>query len=253
MTEQSNTTRSALLADMNIRADNPVPVITLDGPSGTGKGTLCHRLAAALGFHFLDSGAIYRILAYAALEKHIVDTDTPALILEAASMHFRFAVGATGEVETYLGDRNVSEAIRTETVAQEASKIATIPEIRTALLQRQRDFAQCPGLVTDGRDMGTVVFPHAILKIYLFATSQERANRRHIQLREKGFDVSLAMVTEELHKRDARDMARAHSPLIPAKDAVLIDTTGLTIVQVFENILQLSRVALSNEVVRGEW
>lgn len=222
-----------------------IPVITLDGPSGTGKGTLCHRLAAALGWHFLDSGAIYRILAYAAMEKHISEQDILALTEEATAMPFRFDVDTEGNVLTYLHEQDVSEAIRSEAVGQQASKIAAMREIREALLQRQRDFAQWPGLVTDGRDMGTVVFPNAILKIYLFATAEERAKRRYLQLKHKGLNVDLATITAELEQRDARDMARASSPLVPAKDAVLLDTTGLTIVQVFENILQLSRAALA--------
>ncbi len=224
-----------------------IPVITLDGPSGTGKGTLCNRLAHALGWHFLDSGAIYRILAYSAMKKQLSEQDMSALAEEARMMKFRFDVDADGHVLTYLHEEDVTGAIRTETVGQRASEIAAIGEIRKLLLQRQRDFAEWPGLVTDGRDMGTVVFPNAILKIYLFATAEERAKRRYLQLKDKGLDVDLASIAAELAQRDARDMARASSPLVPAEDAVLIDTTGLTIVQVYENILQLSRVALKTQ------
>ncbi len=225
-------------------SNKAVPVITLDGPSGTGKGTLCHRLADALGWHFLDSGAIYRILAYVAISQSIQDTDTPALVAAARAMSFRFVADDKGEVRTYLQQQDISEAIRSEAVGQTASKIAAISDVRAALLQRQRDFAEWPGLVTDGRDMGTVVFPQAILKVYLFATPAERAQRRYLQLQAKGTATTLTEVTAELEKRDARDMARTHSPLVPAEDAVLLDTTGLTIVQVFDNILQLAREAL---------
>lgn len=218
-----------------------IPVITLDGPSGTGKGTLCHKLADYLGWHFLDSGAIYRVLAYAATEQAIDYNHTNELVNLATSLQLRFAVDGAGESVAYLNDVNVSQQIRSEKNGQNASKIAAIPEVREALLMRQRAFAQPPGLVTDGRDMGTVVFPNAVLKIYLHATAAERAHRRYLQLKEKENDVSLERVVEELEKRDSRDIGRAHSPLMPASDAVLIDTTGLTIVQVFENILQLVR------------
>lgn len=221
-----------------------IPVITLDGPSGTGKGTLCHRLASALGWHFLDSGAIYRILAYVAILESIQDEDISALVRAARAMSFRFVADEMGNVLTYLQQQDISEMIRSEAVGQRASKIAAIPEVRSALLQRQRDFAEWPGLVTDGRDMGTVVFPQAILKVYLFATPAERAQRRYLQLQAKGVETTLTEVAAELEKRDARDMARTHSPLVPAEDAILLDTTGLSIVQVFDNILQLAREAL---------
>lgn len=224
--------------------NNMAPVITLDGPSGTGKGTLCHRLADALGWHFLDSGAIYRILAYVADLRLISDDNVLALLDAAQSMSFHFAADDAGSVRTYLQQHDISEAIRAEYIGQRASRIAAIPEVRAALLERQRDFAQWPGLVTDGRDMGTVVFPQAILKIYLFASPEERARRRYLQLISAGVQTSVEEVAAELKKRDERDMARAYSPLVPAKDAVFLDTTGLTIVQVFENILQLARKAI---------
>ena len=215
--------------------DITVPVITLDGPSGTGKGTLCHMLAEHLGWHFLDSGAIYRVLAYAARKRDIQISEIDTLATLAYALNLRFVV----EGVVMLDDEDISDAIRTERCGQEASQIAAIPEIRDALLVRQRAFAVLPGLVTDGRDMGTVVFPDAILKIYLYASASERAQRRYLQLKDAGINARLGQVVDELAERDARDTARIHSPLKPAQDAVQIDTTGLTIVQVFDSVLQL--------------
>ena len=215
-----------------------VPIITIDGPSGTGKGTLCHRLAAHLGWHFLDSGAIYRVLAYAALAKGLSVMDTTHLVSLAHGLSLRFQADDSETMRVWLDDNDISTAIRTEACGQAASQMAAIPEVRQALLARQRAFAVSPGLVTDGRDMGTVVFPEAQLKIYLSASTEERAQRRFLQLKESGNDVSLAQVVDELVLRDARDTERSHSPLKPADDAVLIDTTGLTIVQVYHNVLE---------------
>ena len=225
---------------------NEVPVITIDGPSGTGKGTLCHRLAANLGWHFLDSGALYRVLAYAAINRAIDFNDVDALASLAQILDLRFEVDAAQNSIVILDGKNITNDIRTEQNGQNASKIAVIPEVRRALLARQRAFAVAPGLVTDGRDMGTVVFPDAILKIYLYASTEERAARRYLQLKQSGNDDSLAKVVDELVKRDARDTERSHSPLKPAKDAVLIDTTGLTIDRVFESVLQLADKTLMN-------
>lgn len=220
-----------------------VPVITIDGPSGTGKGTICHMLAEHLNWHFLDSGAIYRVLAFAAVKRglHInpQDNETSQLVNLAYSLNLRFETDKAQNCLVILDDENVSQAIRTENCGQNASKVASLPEVRAALLARQRAFAIRPGLVTDGRDMGTVVFPEANLKIFLYASTEERASRRYLQLKESGNDASLAQVVDELVKRDARDTERAYSPLKPAVDAVQIDTTGLTIVQVFNNVLQL--------------
>ena len=214
-----------------------VPVITLDGPSGTGKGTLCHMLAEELGWHFLDSGAIYRVLAYAARKRSIDTQDVDKLVKLAHGLHLRFVLGGV----VLLDEEDISDAIRAERCGQEASQIAVIPEVRAALLARQRAFATLPGLVTDGRDMGTVVFPDAILKIYLYASASERAQRRYLQLKASGNDARLSQVVEELAKRDARDTSREHAPLMPAEDAVQIDTTGLTIVQVFDSVLYYVR------------
>ncbi|KTD34234.1 cytidylate kinase [Legionella moravica] len=219
--------------------DKNVPVITLDGPSGTGKGTICHLLAKHLNWNMLDSGAIYRVLAYAARQKGLDFNDINPLIDLAVTLDLRFESSELNETKVILDNKDVSQPIRSEQCGQDASKIAVIPEVRQALLERQRDFAQLPGLVTDGRDMGTVVFPDAILKIFLYANEEERANRRYLQLKDKGINVSLAQVVEELVKRDTRDTARTHAPLKPAEDAVQIDTTGLSIVQVFNNVLKL--------------
>lgn len=219
--------------------DKLVPVITLDGPSGTGKGTICHMLANHLDWHVLDSGCIYRVLAYA-IRKNAIDFDDIASIVTLAhKLDVRFETDPHLKNTVILDNNDVFDDIRSEECGQDASKIAVIPEVRDALLARQRAFATLPGLVTDGRDMGTVVFPEAILKIYLYASAETRAERRFFQLKEKGINVSLAQVIDELAKRDARDMGRQYAPLKAADDAVLLDTTGLAIVQVFNNVLML--------------
>lgn len=220
-----------------------VPVITIDGPSGTGKGTISHLLAEKLGWHFLDSGSLYRVLAYAAVHRGIDLEDVDKLVSLSHQLRLKFEVGHHQSM-IFLDDQDISHDIRQEACGQNASKIAVIPEIRAALLEKQRAFATSPGLVTDGRDMGTVVFPNAFLKIYLYASTEERATRRFLQLKDSGNDVSLAQVIDQLVKRDARDEQRAHSPLKPAEDAVQIDTTSLTIEQVFNNVLQLAHERL---------
>lgn len=216
-----------------------VPVITIDGPSGTGKGTICHKLAYHLGWNFLDSGVLYRVLAYAAFKKKIALDDAHPLAALAHALQLHFVVDDNQTSKIFLDNNEIGHEIRSEQCGQNASVVAAIPEVREALLARQRAFAKPPGLVTDGRDMGTVVFPHAILKLFLYASPEERAKRRFLQLQRSGNNVSLAQVVEELTNRDARDTARVHAPLKPASDAVLIDTTDQTIVQVFDNILQL--------------
>lgn len=218
-----------------------VPVITIDGPSGTGKGTICHLVAAHLGWHFLDSGAIYRVLAFAARHNNVPFSDTDALVALALSMKLHFEVGASNNILVFLDAQEISADIRAESCGQDASKIAVISVVREALLARQRAFAISPGLVTDGRDMGTVVFPDAFLKIYLYASAEARAMRRYLQLKSSGNNASLADVLEELTKRDVRDASRAHSPLRAADDAHAIDTTGLTIEEVFEKVVLLLR------------
>ncbi|MBA2649897.1 MAG: (d)CMP kinase [Legionella sp.] len=213
-------------------------VITLDGPSGTGKGTLCHLLAKHLHWNLLDSGVIYRALAYAALKREIDFQDTLKLVDLARSLDLKFD-SKDNQSAVFLDDEEVSQLLRSEQCGENASQIAQISEVRLALLKRQRRFAVAPGLVTDGRDMGTVVFPKAILKIFLYASVEERASRRHLQLKDKGIHGSLAQVVEELQKRDTRDTTRLHAPLKAAEDAVQIDTTGLTIAQVFEIVTNL--------------
>lgn len=218
------------------------PVITLDGPSGTGKGTISLMLARHLNWNYLDSGALYRVLAFAASEQGINIRDNASGLAELArSLNVSFDVGKNTDVIVYLDNKDISQAIRSETCGQQASIVAAISEVRQALLERQRNFALSPGLVTDGRDMGTVVFPQADLKIYLDATAEQRALRRYNQLKEKGIDVSLADIVDELTKRDERDTRRAHSPLKPAADAFIIDTTRLDIVQTFDHVLQLAK------------
>lgn len=216
-----------------------VPVITLDGPSGTGKGTLCHMIAKHLQWHMLDSGAIYRVLALAAQIHQVSVEDIDGLVTLANQLDLKFDSTDVDQPRVILNESDVTTDIRSEVCGQNASKIAAIPAVRAALLERQRAFAQLPGLVTDGRDMGTVVFPGALLKVYLYANEQERAKRRYLQLKSQGINVSLAQVVDELVKRDTRDTARTHAPLKPAEDAVLFDTTELSIVQVFDGVLQL--------------
>ncbi len=213
---------------------NHVPVITLDGPSGTGKGTLCHRLADYLGWHLLDSGVLYRALGFLAEKRGVALDAQDALIHLAEHLPIEFK----GH-QIFLAGEQVGNELRTEACGTIASTLAAMPEIRAALLQRQRDFAVLPGLVTDGRDMGTVVFPRATLKIYLDASADERSRRRYLQLKNSGKSVSLAQVVDELAKRDARDMARVHAPLKAAEDAITIDTTDLTVDDVFDKLVML--------------
>ncbi|MDX2345930.1 MAG: (d)CMP kinase [Legionella sp.] len=213
---------------------NTVPVITLDGPSGTGKGTLCHRLADYLGWHILDSGVLYRALGFLAEQAQVAFDARDKLVELAAHLPIEFK-----QDEIYIQGVLVQDALRSEACGASASQLAAMPEIRAALLQRQRDFACMPGLVTDGRDMGTVVFPDAALKIYLDAGAKERANRRYLQLKNNGKSVNLAQVVDELARRDQRDMAREHAPLKAADDAVTLDTTNLTVDEVFTALLAL--------------
>lgn len=226
--------------------NDKIPVITIDGPSGTGKGTLSRQLAAALQFNFLDSGAIYRLLALAAREHGVALDDSGELARLSLGLNIRFDhVTNPDDSVVYLDDQDVTGKIRTETCGADASIVAVIPAVRDALLARQRAFQQAPGLVADGRDMGTTVFPAAALKIYLTADREARARRRHKQLMGKGIGVTLASLLKELEARDARDSGRSISPMQPAKDAVIVDTTTLDIEQVFSNVkaLWISRSA----------
>ena len=214
------------------------PVITIDGPSGSGKGTVAGILAKRLGWNLLDSGALYRLLAFAA-GNHGVALDNEALLEKlAAHLDVQF-VGATDgkPARIILEGDEVTHAIRSEAVAAGASKVAALPAVRDALLQRQRAFQEFPGLVADGRDMGTVVFPDAPLKVFLTASAEERARRRYLQLKAKGDDVSLSGLLDEIRARDERDTQRAIAPLKPAADAIQLDSTELSIEQVLERIM----------------
>lgn len=212
-----------------------IPVITIDGPSGTGKGTISQLLAERLGWHLLDSGALYRIVAVGAVERGINYSNINEICDFAKSMDVAFSTAFEGSIT--LDGQEISHQARLEETAEKASKVAAIPEIRQVLLQRQRDFRQAPGLVADGRDMGTVVFPDAGLKIYLTASAEERAQRRYKQLINKGVGVNLRALLQDIASRDERDANRAVSPLRPAEDAVVIDTTSLTIEQVLNEVL----------------
>jgi len=227
---------------MNQTADLTAPVITIDGPSASGKGTISALVAKSLGWHMLDSGALYRLVAYAALKQSVPLDDNSQLEDIARHLNARFVAEQNGlETSIYLDDENVTYAIRGEDCGNAASTVAAIPEVRAALLDRQRAFAQQPGLVADGRDMGTVVFPSAKLKIFLTASAEERAKRRYKQLIGKGASVTLADLFNEIAERDQRDSQRAAAPLKPAVDAVELDTTQMTISAVVDHILLLYR------------
>ena len=215
------------------------PVVTIDGPSGSGKGTISRAVAQIVDWHLLDSGALYRLVAFAGLDRGLDPADIDGHARLAASMQVTFGVGPDGGERVLLADKDVTQAIRTETAGQGASRVAAWPAVRTALLERQRAFARPPGLVADGRDMGTVVFPGASLKVYLTASAEERALRRYKQLKDKGSGVSLSALSREITERDARDSTRAVAPLIPAPDAEVIDSTGLSIEKVVGRVLEL--------------
>jgi cytidylate kinase len=208
------------------------PVITIDGPTASGKGTIAERVARALGFNYLDSGALYRLVAWRALQRGVDPTDGEALARLGASMEPCFA---GGRVE--LDGVDVTDAIRSEEVSRAASQVAVHPRVRQALLDLQRSRRQPPGLVADGRDMGTVVFPDAVLKVYLTASVEARAERRHKQLIEKGFPANIALLSQELRARDQRDSKRAASPLKPAGDAYRLDSSELAIDEVVAQVL----------------
>ena len=217
-----------------------VPVVTLDGPSGSGKGTVSRAVARRVGWHLLDSGALYRLVALAGIEHKLSPEDVDGHARLAGAMQVRFGTESEGE-RVLLEGRDVTAAIRTETLGQGASRVAAWPPVRAALLQRQRAFVEAPGLIADGRDMGTVVFPHAPLKIFLTASAEERARRRYNQLKEKGPGASLSALSREIAERDARDSSRAVAPLVPAADAERIDSTELTIEAAVERVIELGR------------
>ena len=229
---------------------NHVPVMTIDGPSGSGKGTVSRAAARVLGWALLDSGALYRLVALAGRKAGVSLEDGPRLATLAQGLDLKFGSDAAGEEVVWLDGRGVTSAIRTEEVGNDASRVAALPLVRAALLERQRRFAVAPGLVADGRDMGTVVFPHAEVKIFLTASAAERAARRHKQLKEKGVAATLAALSLEIAERDRRDTNRAISPLVPSADAVLLDTTGMSVDQVIERVLLEARRRLPPERCR---
>lgn len=207
----------------------PAPVIAVDGPSGVGKGTLCQWLAAQLGWSLLDSGALYRLTALAALRRNLSLEDEVRLAVVAAGLDVEFQACPAGAPRIVLDGVEVGVELRSESCGDAASRVAALPAVRAALLHRQRDFRRAPGLVADGRDMGTVVFPDAELKLFLTASSEERARRRYKQLRENGLNVNLKNLVEEIDARDRRDAQRAVAPLEPAPDAEILDTTRMSI------------------------
>lgn len=214
----------------------PVPVITIDGPSGTGKGTIAHLLAQELGWHILDSGALYRIVGVAALDQAVAAEDSEGLVRIAGAMQVAFSTVFPGSI--LLDGKEISGRVRLEESGAMASRVASNPALRAALLQRQHDFRRPPGLVADGRDMGTVVFPDACCKFFLTASAEIRAQRRYNQLKDKEVDVSLPGLLRDIQARDERDSTRAVSPLKPAEEALIVDTGPLTIEQVMAVVRQ---------------
>ena len=221
-----------------------IPVITIDGPSGAGKGTVARIVAEQLGWHLLDSGAIYRVLAVAAQHHNISVEDEESLLPVAAHLDVQFQISTVGEGSVILEGEDVSNAIRTEEIGALASKVAAFPRVREALLRRQRAFKVTPGLVADGRDMGTVVFADAPVKVFLTASAEERAQRRFNQLKGKGFDVKIGRLLDDIRLRDERDQNRKVAPLVPAEGALIIDSTELSIEEVVGKILSFSNEKL---------
>lgn len=216
-----------------------IPVLTIDGPSGAGKGTVSRAVAKRLGWHYLDSGSIYRSLAIAVLAQKIDLVDVAAVVKVAEAMQLEFECG--DELIVKLNTVDITTQLGTETTGNTASIIAAYPEVRQVLLQKQKDFKKAPGLVADGRDMGTVVFPDAACKVFLTASAKERAKRRYKQLIEKGISANLDQITQEIEARDKRDQERKTAPLIAAEDALIIDSSNLSIQQVIEAVLSLVR------------
>jgi CMP/dCMP kinase len=221
-----------------------IPVLTIDGPSGSGKGTVSQAVAKRLKWHYLDSGAIYRAVGLAAAWESIDLSDPEAVAHCAERTEIRFESNDEGELHVYVNGKDATRLLRTETAAAAASAIAAHPPVRTALLDLQKRFRQNPGLVADGRDMGTVIFPDAQYKVFLTASAEERAKRRYKQLKDKGVSVNLDSLLHEIAARDERDAGRAVAPLKPAEDAVILDSTGMPITEVIEHVLAVLPVSL---------
>jgi len=227
--------------------EKPVPVLALDGPSGSGKGTVGQRLALALGWHYLDSGAVYRALALAVTEAGLRNDDIPGIVELGRELQVNCTPNPDDTADILVNGQRVEESLRDEQCGQRASLLAAIPQVRSVLLELQRRARRHPGLVADGRDMGSVVFPDALLKVFLTASAEERARRRHNQLKQKGFGANLRDLFQAIQERDARDSERAVSPLKPAEDAITLDTSDLSIEQVVVRILDLVQTKLAVE------
>jgi len=219
----------------------PAPVVAVDGPSGSGKGTVCRELARRIGWYLLDSGALYRLVAVAGQQRRLAADDIEGHVALASLMAVEFGVDEHGGESIRLEGEEVTSRVRAEQTGQGASRVAAWPAVRRALFERQRAFARPPGLIADGRDMGTVVFPDAELKVFLTAGADERAQRRYKQLKDKDSSVSLAALSREIAERDERDSTRPVAPLRPASDAIVIDSTGLTAEQVVDRVIELGR------------
>lgn len=218
-----------------------VPVVTIDGPSGAGKGTVSRMLAGRLRWHLLDSGALYRLVALAGVQEGLAPDDRAGHVRLAQGLDCQFRARPDGSELILLGGLDVTDAVRTEQSGMGASRVAVWPELRQSLVARQQGFAQSPGLVADGRDMGTVIFPGAALKIFLNASAEERARRRYNQLKGKDSGVSLAALSREIAARDRQDSSRPVAPLVPAEDAVIVDSTRLSVDEVVEGVWRLGR------------
>ena len=236
------------------------PVVTIDGPSGAGKGTVAWRVAEKLGFNFLDSGAVYRAAALHCMQQGVAIDSATAVVaaIKTMKLNFKLASASTdagttaGDIRVLLGETDVTRDLRSETTADAASRVAVMPEVRKALLQVQRDFRAHPGLVADGRDMGTVVFPQALVKIFLTANAEVRARRRQKQLKEQGMEAKLAGLMQEIERRDLRDSTRKHAPLIAAADAIAIETSDLGIEETTNLVLEKVNARLESTKAAAE-